>query len=156
MLLLRPQLRLLFVCSYLLLPMSIVASITCNMFSIWYVATAHSYWFGLTFVSTQLQLCPSFMCNADIPDVSPDAICLHRERMLDRLRGVYSSGAVIPLPFLSASLAAPAALMADVRESYCEVTPETYPLVCRRLFLCMHLQIPCQSILDDTSVVLHM
>lgn len=38
--------------------------------------------------------------------------------MLERLRGVYSSGAVVPLPFLSASMAAPAALMADVRKPY--------------------------------------
>ena len=53
----------------------------------------------------------------------------NRDRMLERLRGVYSSGAVVPLPFLSASMAAPAALLADVRQPYVPTSQELPPLV---------------------------
>ncbi|KAK9791184.1 hypothetical protein WJX73_010684 [Symbiochloris irregularis] len=49
-----------------------------------------------------------------------------KEKLMDRLRAVYSSGAIVPLPFLSASLAAPAALMADPREPYTN-DPQSLP-----------------------------
>ena len=53
-----------------------------------------------------------------------------RERLLERLRAAYTSGAVVPLPFLAASAAAPAALLADIRTPYAEVDADTPALVC--------------------------
>ena len=59
----------------------------------------------------------------------PEQRQLCRERLLERLRAAYTSGAVVPLPFLPAASAAPAALLADLRTPYADVDADTPALV---------------------------
>ena len=79
-------------------------------------------------------VCSPYAVSVSVPK-GGYCCCCCRERMLERLRGVYSSGAVVPLPFLSASMAAPAALLEDVREAYVPLRPDSLPLVSPMLTL---------------------